>query len=989
MNKFAKVVLNFALIGIVTAGIVIGNKIAFQFENEINTLLAPPIVDEETVEASSQLGQDMSKRIMEEGAVMLQNKDNTLPLDYNTDKKVNVFGWGSVDWVYGSEGYNASGGVAPEDDDFSKNVDIYKALNKYGIQYNQRLYDMYYQYQQPNHQSANLKGTHISTVTPLIDPKIDDKNYYSDELLNYSKSFSDTAIVVIRRMAGEGMNCNPSAQEKKGPGSMNDYTRHYLEISTEEEALLKYCGENFKKVIVLLNVSNPFECGFLETIPGIDAAFYIGFTGTRGVEALPKLLYGDVSPSGRLADIFPYDAFTNPANVFLGGLTYTDNGTSYTDFVENIYVGYKWFETADVEGIWSNVSNNFGTGYDGVVQYPFGYGASYNDYSWRVKEISLAPGSSVDDNTKLSITVSVTNNGNVPGRDVVEVYLTAPYTDGEIEKSAVSLIGFNKTNIIEPKATQDVVVEIDCSDFASYDCYDKNNNDFKGYEIEAGEYSLKLMTDSHHIKEVGYNNETIPGEFKYKVDKDIQIKTDKVTGKEVNNKFTGEDALDMTPIDANDGDFVADIPWFTRENFMKPEDFASNYKKRAITPSAVDQTYDAERAKAWDNATVDEYGNEIEVDKVTWGANNGLSLTSGGGSINELGRKLGADYNDPDWEPLLDQLVISEVINVINNYYGTKAMPSVGKPALADYDGPAQIKGFVSGPRGTGYPTMVVIAQTWNPNLAYEFGKAYGDDMKSLGVSGVWGWAIDTHRTSFFGRNHESPSEDATLAGTIIKNAVKGVSTRGRYTFLKHFALYGYSGTNTWVTEQALRENYLRPFREAIVEGGALGIMTTYQGVGAEHSETTFALLHGVLRNEWDFKGAITTDYIGNRAWIDSLLRCGGNLGMGVSLGSLSGVTYDENSSPRLQYRLREAMHQLLYMWLHADYNEQQYLLNPDQNDNFISSVSINSWVWWKPMLYSIDIFAFILLGLWAVLVIISVAWKKSEIEEVFPGAIY
>ena len=261
--------------------------------------------------------------------------------------------------------------------------------------------------------------------------------------------------------------------------------------------------------------------------------------------------------------------------------------------------------------------------------------------------------------------------------------------------------------------------------------------------------------------------------------------------------------------------------------------------------------------------------------------------------------------------------------------------------------------------------------------------------MKSLGVSGVWGWAIDTHRTSFFGRNHESPSEDATLAGTIIKNAVKGVSTRGRYTFLKHFALYGYNGTNTWVTEQALRENYLRPFREAIVEGGALGIMTTYQGVGAEHSETTFALLHGVLRNEWDFKGAITTDYIGNRAWIDSLLRCGGNLGMGVSLGSLSGVTYDENSSPRLQYRLREAMHQLLYMWLHADYYEQQYLLNPDKNDNFISSVSINSWVWWKPMLYSIDIFAFILLGLWAVLVIISVAWKKSEIEEIFPGAIY
>ena len=207
---------------------------------------------------------------------------------------------------------------------------------------------------------------------------------------------------------------------------------------------------------------------------------------------------------------------------------------------------------------------------------------------------------------------------------------------------------------------------------------------------------------------------------------------------------------------------------------------------------------------------------------------------------------------------------VAEATDIINNYYGSDAINSVGKPYLADFDGPSQIKGFNYAPRGTGFPTMVVIAATWNPNLAYEFGKAYGDDMKALGVFGVWGWAIDTHRTAFFGRNHESPSEDATLASVIVTNAVKGLNTRGRYCFLKHFALYGYGGDNIWTTEQALRENYLRPFHDAVVDGGALGMMTTYQGVGAEHSETTEALLSGVLRGEWDFKGAITTDYIGN-----------------------------------------------------------------------------------------------------------------------------
>lgn len=275
---------------------------------------------------------------------------------------------------------------------------------------------------------------------------------------------------------------------------------------------------------------------------------------------------------------------------------------------------------------------------------------------------------------------------------------------------------------------------------------------------------------------------------------------------------------------------------------------------------------------------------------------------------------------------------------------------------------------------------MVVIAATWNPKLAYEFGKSYGDDMKTLGVNGVWGWAIDSHRSSFFGRNHESPSEDAMLAGTIVTNAVKGLSTRGRYCFLKHFALYGYEGENVWCTEQALREIYLKPFRKAFVEGGALGCMTTYTGVGGEHSETTIGLLTGVLRKEWDFKGAITTDYIGYQPYCDSLIRCGGNLGMGCKLGTIDGVSYTTSSSNRIQNRLKDAAHQTIYMWLRAEYNEREYLKNPDAGDNYIASFSMDSWCWWKPLVTCLNVTVTTGLVLWAVLLVVNELMKNNNV---------
>ena len=564
MNRIVKSVISFVLIGVLAFGVVIGNQVASMYESELSTFLSPAIVDEESLAISSVRGQEMASRIMEEGAVLLKN-NGALPLDYVAEnKKVNVFGWRSIEWIYGSEGQNSSGGTLPEDGDFNKNIDLYKALKNYGISYNERLEDMYFDFMEPKYEGKDFRGEHINNLMPLREPSINDKNYYSDDLLEYSENYSDVAIVVIGRLCGENMIVSQNGQPKIKAGSTTAATegdRHFLEISTEEEELLTYVGANYETVIVILNMANAFECSFLETIPGIDACLYVGYTGTRAASAIPKLLYGEVSPSGHTVDTFAYDMYTNPANIYSERFNaYTNYNRSYNDFIENIYVGYKWYETADAEGYWKDYSNQFGTGFDAVVQYPFGYGLSYNTYDWEVVGISQY---SLDDETPVAynagskneiteksfidIQVKVTNNGEYPGRDVVQAYVTLPYTKGGIEKTALQLAGYTKTNILQPGTSEVVTVTIDVNDFTSYDCYDKNNNGHKGYELEKGDYIVSLRTDSHNVKDVISTG--MPAVNTFDVSETIKITHDKYTNQPVGNLFTGEDAVDAMSID--------------------------------------------------------------------------------------------------------------------------------------------------------------------------------------------------------------------------------------------------------------------------------------------------------------------------------------------------------------------------------------------------------------------------------------------------------
>lgn len=1023
VKKLIMYVVQVVIAVVLIIGIAVTNVILEPLEEQINSFLSQPIVDEEALAASSASGQELSKRIVEEGSILFKNDNDVLPLDYSTDKKVNVFGWRSVDWIHGSVGPNASGGVAPETGDYKTNVGLLKALQNYGISYNTRLKSMYESYKEPDNALPGAGNPHISTFTPLCEPDLDNKDYYSDELLEYCESYSDVAIVVIGRMSGEGMNFSSTTQTKRGPGSVDDSTRHPLEISTEEEKLLTYVGANYDKVIVLLSVSNQFECGFLNSIPGLDACMYIGFTGTRGVDGLPKVLYGEVSPSGHTVDTFAYDLFTNPANTYSGS-SYADYGRSYTDYIESIYVGYKWYETADAEGFWegyTDAKNAPGkSGYDAVVQYPFGYGLTYNTYSWEVASVSVDPGTSITDSTKITFKINVTNNGSIPGREVIQAYVTTPYTSGEIEKASVSLCSIAKTEIIPAGATAPVEITVDAYDFLSYDCYDMNNNGHKGYELEEGNYVVKLMTDAHNVKEVSYNGSNVNGEFTYSVDETIYVDEDPITGQTVKNLFTGVDAIDATPLDGGekDGTYPVQIDWFKRENAAGECTFPAQSSwvqtRRNATPSAKRDPLGSVPTvwTEWANQTgVDEFGDAIPTQNPTWGASNGLKVYENN-KINALGKQLGKDYDDPQWDDLLDQVTQNEVLTLFNHYYGSKAIASVGKPYLQDYDGPAQIKSFTSAPRGTGYPTMVIVASTYNPNLAYEFGQSYGQDMISVGIYGTWGWAMDTHRAAWFGRNHESPSEDGVLAGIIISNAVKGLHTTGRYCTIKHFALYGTGNQHRYLTEQTFREIYLRGFRMAFVEGGALGCMTTYQGIGSENSETTRALLTGVLRHEWQFNGMITTDAHNTNGYADGLFYAGGDLGMGNMLGT-TGLAYDNTATPRVQYRMREVVKHVLYTWLHADsimdeyntysallkdiedgkVNKDEYIANNAEqweeyqqkfpvssaNGEIVASSSIQTWEWYAPTLNVLSTTVYIAAGAWIVIASIGFFFKDDK----------
>ena len=791
-----------------------------------------------TVEQAAEQSRAMAQELVQEGAVLLKDQDNALPLAEGT--AVNLFGYGSVDPIYGGSGSGAS--------DTSSNIDLVTGLTNAGFTVNQELVDFY---KKSGVSRAAQKGFEGSNFTPAEVPAAQ----YTDTLLQNAKAFSDVAIVTISRVGGEG---GDLPQDMYAAGySKTDDGRHYLELTQDEEDLLALIkAQGFSKVIVLVNSSNAMELGFLED-DSIDAALWIGSLGSTGFNAVGEILSGKVNPSGRLSDTYAYDLTTAPAYWNAGDFTYANLKHHYVEYAEGIYVGYRFYETRYVDNTTGLCDE---AAYAKAVQYPFGYGLSYTTF-----EQSIADYKTTD--SAIEMTVEVKNTGAVAGKDVVQVYYTAPYTVGGIEKSHVVLAGFAKTSLLQPGASEKVTVTFAPEDMASYD-----ETGAKAYVLEAGTYQIKLMNNAHEV--IDQREYEVPATITY----------------------SGDNARSTDLVAAtNEFEDVA-------QGQIKQYVSRADWEGTLPTTRTDGKTASAETVAAKENTPV--YENNDSDQPITI-ADHGLTLED----------MTGLDYDDPKWNDLLEQLSVDDMTNMISNGgWSTPEVASVGKPATNDLDGPAGINSLVSSLKGVSFPSEVIVGSSWNTDLAQRFGTAFGAEAAANHVVGLYAPGMNIHRTPFSGRNFEYYSEDGLLSGKMGAAMVQGVDSQGVYTYIKHFALNDQESNrlsiSVWANEQSIREIYLKPFELSVKEGGTTAVMSSYSRLGNTWAGASKALLTDVLRNEWGFHGMVVTDSaMGNTSWMDInlALRAGGDMML-----CLMGVKLD-SSSNTAQQAMRRACHNILY----------------------------------------------------------------------------
>lgn len=819
-------------------------------------------------------GAELCEDVTEEGTVLLKNEDGALPLTEDEAKKVNVFGWAAYDWMtstFGSGFSNTS----------LEKIKLFPALKNAGIEYNEKLYDMY-----RNFYSATSIGSRdwgksdwneyrgdvdVGSTEKFIlhEP---DSTFYTDSVIQQAKEFSSVALVVIGRTGGEAADLRfeqvKQVQTNGSKSTVTDKTRSYLEISSEEEQVIAAAKSACDKVIVILNTSNTMELGFLED-EGIDAALLVGLTGLTGVNAVIDILRGEdkegnpVTPSGRTADTYAYDISTAPSSVnsgYGGAVKYTGLSTSndykkgyydaYVDYYEGIYVGYRYYETAAVEQY---------IDYDTTVQYPFGYGLSYTTFEWSIDEI-LVNGAdynkeskiNLGKNDKIEITVNVTNTGDVAGKDVVQLYYTAPYIAGEIEKSYVVLGDFAKTAVIQPKETKSVKLELSVQSMASYDCYDDNGNNHTGYELDGGDYYLRLMKNSHDAADMKDGENSViecavpAGGYNYD--------TDEATGEPVENRFTGNDTIDGYPIDGS----KETVP----VKYMSRADFAGTFPKAKIIRARGAEAYAVASAQEPTAKQLAATGYENVSEPITANVKNF--------TVDDLADV--KDYDDPMFEILVKQITKTELFELIRNgYFKTVALNSIDKPMFTDLDGPLGLNTRVTSNTTntfTSYPSETLVAQTWNTDLAYAIGLSVGKEARQSdsGIRGWYGPAANIHRNPYAGRNAEYYSEDGLLSGRFTAETVRGAKNAGLYCYIKHFVANDSEslreGLYTFMTEQTFREIYLKPFEIAVKDGGANALMTSMNRIGAVWAGASRALCTDVLKGEWKFNGSLVTDWV-------------------------------------------------------------------------------------------------------------------------------
>ena len=863
-----------AAIAMVLAVVVCVNMICF---GPMSTLIGLATGNGTLSDETNEEAAEVAEEIMEDGIVLLKN-ESLLPL--NETKKLNIFGWESINPAYGGAG---SGGI----NDLYDIVSLNQGLENAGFSINQELVDFYNNYGADNPEMSIQKQSWT-----LPEPPVDT---YSDELIKSAKEYSDVAVVVLSRKAGEGHNDIPMDVKKAAYDNNSDEYddfpegEHYLQLSQTERDMVDMVCSNFDNVIVVYNGANQFELGFADEYPQIKSVVWCPGTGNVGFNALGKVFSGEVNPSGKTPDTFIYDMttapwwnnaekteYTNLADMAVEGMnagTAQVYAPAFTNYVEGIYVGYKYYETAAQEGA---------IDYDKTVQYPFGYGLSYTEFEQKMGELEEKDG-------QISVDVEVTNTGDVAGKDVVEVYYKPPYTNGGIEKSSANLIEFAKTDLLQPGESQTVTVTFSIEDMASYD-----ENNAKAYVLEKGDYVISINSDSH----------TVLDQKTYTADKDVVYKGE--------NKRASDDTAATNVFEDAKGDIT----------YLSRADHFANYEEATAAPAS------AELGEPY----VSEYHLNSNFDKTTYLNDEDVMPTTGADNGLTLADMRDADYDDPRWEKLLDQLTVDEMANMIAMAgYQTAAMDSVGKVATLDFDGPAAINNNFTGVGSIGFPIEVVVASTWNKELAQAWGECMGKISQEMGAEGWYAPGMNTHRTAFGARNYEYFSEDGILSGNMGAKAVEGARKYGVYSYIKHFALYEGNAkmVSVWSNEQAIREIYLKPFEISVKQGGANAVMVSWSFLGDKWTGESSNLMNTVLRDEWGFRGMALTDFFRNNGHgfmnADAALANGVDAMLSTFNGEENNVANPEHPTAVLQMRnaCKNVMYTVVSSWAYdGEYEE-------------------------------------------------------------------
>lgn len=847
-----------ALVGIVVA-------VSMMLTGPLSTLLnnattTKYMLSDTTVSKANEL----AKEVQSEAITMLKNDDSNLPL---SNKKVNVFGWGSTNPVYGGTG---SGSMS----DQYETVSMLDGMKQAGIETNSELTKLYTDYRKDRPMVAMWSQDWTLPEVPA--------KQYSDKLISDAKDFSDEAVITITR-GGEGADL-PTNMKAKGityNNNSKDYEdfkdgEHFLQLSQTERDMIDLVTKNFKKVTLVYNGANAFQFDFLSQYPQIKSVLWCPPAGQTGFSALGEVLAGETNPSGKTSDTFLKDLTKSVSYNNFGKFEYTnmadkaakykgftgDDVTAIPGFVnysEGIYVGYKFYETASDEGL---------INYDDTVAFPFGYGLSYTSFDQKLDSVKYKGG-------KVTVTATVTNTGDKAGKDVVEAYYNPPYTDGGIEKASKNLAGFEKTKELQPGESQKVTVKFDDDDMASYDY-----KGAKAYVLEKGDYDISIQSDSHHVID----------------HKAITVK-DTVTYDSDSNTHNGDKTVATNQFD----DVAGDVTYLSRA------DHFANYKEATAAPTNFKMS-DKAKETFYNNSNYDPKKFDKDSDKMpTTGAKNGLKLSD----------MYGKDYDDADWDKLLDQLTFDDMDNLIaNGGYGTQAVKSVGKIQLTDADGPASLNNNFTGVGSIGFPASTAFACTWNKDLAKQFGEMIGDMAHDMHVAGWYAPAMNIHRNAFSGRTFEYFSEDSLLSGVMASSEISGAKSKGVYSFMKHFALNDQETKRTemlctWTNEQAMREIYLKPFEMSVKEGGAQAVMSSFNYIGNTYAGADSALLQTVLRGEWGFKGFVLTDYFGGYGYqnADQEVRAGND----SMLATTKITNHITDKSATSVKAMRQAAHNILY----------------------------------------------------------------------------